>query len=462
MIDTIEPMGQLVWDCTLPGETKADQVWPAHANGIQVSKDRWLLVYATRGFRFMDDDRSIVYQLRESRPDGRVVKEGFLSRSFDGWDPAGDGKKYFKQHGHPVAFGVPKGAVIKGRPAPNANVFVAKWRVVGIHDRGPVDDSELPEEDKQRWKGIEWVSHKINFRYGWGTSAGAGVEWVQFRLNDREDDIDILQPAMRLRQKGHQTGPAFCSPSDGQQVKSMNQSFVQASPFNDDASEWADVNHFDGGRIAPLKYAFNPGMGLYEWIETGPMAGTAAKGLFEASLVRLGDGWVIAGRPRFDGRRRPGAGWMRTDDLFGRIPPPVFTATPNADTPITVFLAADGVMRLFANDLTRPRPGRGGRDPLWCWDVDPDGFAITDPRVVFDTFDARLPIRPECDPGVDMCKLLPHAGGSFQYLVHRVRTRALTIPYLEAVVTPEEVQALGIYYAKVHYPEEHPGRWSFR
>ena len=241
----------------------------------------------------------------------------------------------------------------------------------------------------------------------------------------------------------------------------MNQSFIQAAPFNDDCSEWADVNHFDGARIAPLRYAYSADLGRYEWVATGPMVGAAERGLYEASLVRLGDGWLIAGRPRVNGRRGRGAGWMRTDDLFGRIPEPTYTSTPDADTPIAVFRAADGSVRLFANDVNHERPNRGGRNPLWCWEVDPEDFSITDRRVVFDTFDAGLPIRPECDPGADMCKLMPHAGGRVQLLLHRVRTRALTIPYLQATVTPAELQAVGIYYEKVHYADDHPGCWDF-
>ena len=44
----IEPEGFLIRDCGLPGETRADDVVPAHPNGIPVSRNRWLLVYATR------------------------------------------------------------------------------------------------------------------------------------------------------------------------------------------------------------------------------------------------------------------------------------------------------------------------------------------------------------------------------------------------------------------------------
>src|SRR5205809_4515291 len=129
-IESIEPLGMLVKECALPGETRADDVVPAHPNGLQVARDRWLLVYATRGFRGVDDDRSVVYQLRRGGPDGAVVKEGFLARTRIDWDPFGEGKSLVKQHGHPVAFGVPKGARIDGKPAPHGNVFIAKWRVV--------------------------------------------------------------------------------------------------------------------------------------------------------------------------------------------------------------------------------------------------------------------------------------------------------------------------------------------
>jgi hypothetical protein len=461
MIERMEPQGILVRECTLPGESKAEEVWPAHPNGLQVSKDRWLIVYATRGFRFMDDDRSIVYQLRAKRPDGPVIKEGWLSRSFDGWDPVGDGKRYFKQHGHPVVFGVPKGALIGGKRVAHENVFAAKWRIVGIYDNGPMDDSQFTKEERRRFTGILWVSHKHNRRFSWGKGVGQAVEWCQFRLNDREDDIEFIQPARKLQQRGCEDGPGPCAPTDGQTVSRMNQSFVQAAAFNSEASEWADVCHFDGARIGALKYRFNTESRLYEWVETGPLAGTEERGMYEASLARVGDSWVIAGRPHRNGHRQRGAEWFRTDDPFKRLPSPTFTVTPDADTPITAFTGADGVLRLFANDERNRLPNRGGRNPLYAWDVNPDTWELTGQRVVFDTFTFGLPIRPECDPGVDMCKLLPHSGGREQLLVYRVRTRALTIPYLEGVVTPQEVVHLGVYHTRITYTEDYPPRWQF-
>src|SRR6185295_13552111 len=151
-------------------------VVPAHPNGLQVSRDRWLIVYGTRGFRGVDDDRSTVYQLRKDGPLGPVIREGFLCRTRDDWDPQEQGKAFSRQAGHAVAFGVPKGATIDGKAAPNANVFVAKWYV---HAR---------LLDKTRTY-LEHGTADIGF-----AGPPVFVEGLQFRLNEREDDIEVVRP----------------------------------------------------------------------------------------------------------------------------------------------------------------------------------------------------------------------------------------------------------------------------
>ena len=442
MIQDIQAMGPLISDCTLAGDTKADDVFPAHPNGIPVSQRRWVIVYATRGYRFMDDDRSIVWQLRQDAPDGPVLKEGFFSQAVGGWNPKGGDRTYFKQHGHPVLFGVPKGACIRGKGLPHDNLFVAKWRVIGI------------PETTLRYTEINDT---------------IGVEWLQFRLNDREDDLEIVEPARPLRQKGCERGADYCSPKAGAPPLWMNQTFVQAVPCNDDATEWADVNSFEGGRIAALRYRYHPGSRRYEWVETGPMAGGGEIGLFEASLLRGGAGWVIAARCRKNGKRQKGSAWLPTDDPFASVPAPIYTDVPQSDTPIPVYRCADGVIRLFANDHSLSAPPRGNRNPLRCWDIDPATFAASNQRVIYDTFAAGLPLSAECNPGVDMAKLLPHLGGRVQYLVHRLRTSAvdLTIPLSDQPVlrkvlaTPREKQCVGVYYEKLTYTESFPAAWSF-
>lgn len=438
---SIEPLGRLISDCTLPGETRKDDVVPAHPNGIPVSKDRWLLVYATRGFRGVDDDRSIVYQLRRSVPVGPIIKEGFLSRSFDGWDPMQEGKSYFKQHGHPVVFGVPKGAKINGQPVPHANIFVAKWRIVG----------RMLNEEKDR---LEHANSQE------GRRDTQGVEWLQFRLNAAEDDIEIIQPAGALRQKGFETGPAFCSAAS---ISKMNQSFTPPVPFSRDGSAWVDCNHFDQSKIAVLKYVYNPQRGLYEWTETGPVLGEAKRGVFEASLARAGDHWLISARRSTGG----GTAWCRTDDPFGNRLQLMYGTAPAGSAPRTLFTCADGVPRLFTGDTSLSMT-HNARDPLYCWNVDAEqGFALTNSRVIFDSKKAGLPIRPAAVPKIDMCKLLPTQGRT-QLAVFRVSVRSYNHPYVGGngkatgipAINAEEKACCGIYYARLTYDNVASPLWE--
>ena len=124
MIEAIEHCGKLIDECGLSGETRADWVAPAHGNGLPLSADRFLLLNSTLGFRGVDDNLSLTWQLRADRYDGPLVREGFFARSVNDWDALGDGRKFVRQFGHPVAFGVPRGALFNGQPARHANHFV--------------------------------------------------------------------------------------------------------------------------------------------------------------------------------------------------------------------------------------------------------------------------------------------------------------------------------------------------
>jgi hypothetical protein len=439
-LTSIEPLGMLVRECTLVGERRADDVVPAHPNGIQLSRDRWMILYATRGFRGVDDDLSIVYQLRADAPNGRVIREGHLARTRTDWDPLERGDRLIKQHGHPVLFGVPKGARLGGNVPAHANLFVAKWRVVGItldHERrmltrGPADN-RIREQTQ-------------------------GVEWVQFRLNDREDDIDIVQPVGPLRQRGFERGAAFCA---NERVRHMNQSFTPPVPFNAERSEWADVNHFDGGRIATLKYVFNAQTRLYEWTAMSPLIAAERRQLSEASLARTGSDWIIAARS-------PGVGWIRCEDPFREVPAMTFAREPSMGAPLTVFTCADDVLRLFGGSAA-VSPHRNARDPLYMWDIDPrHDFAASNRRVIFDSVAEGLRIRPRAVPKIDMCKLLPPVGRT-QMLVFRVSVRSYNFPYTSGngvangipAINDDEKQACGIYAARITYSEDMRPTWSF-
>jgi len=438
MLETIRHRGLLIGDTTVPGETKADDVFPGQGNAIQVSATRWLIAYATRGFRFIDNDLSILFQLRADSPDGQVVKEGVLSRSVEGWAPLGDGRTFTKEHGHPALFGVPKGAKIAGAVPAHANCFAIKWRVIGIR----------PALEGERGPFVK-------------EPATQGVEWMQVRLNDREDDLEILHPPAPLRQAGCESGEPFCRFSGGGTVQSMNQTWVSAVPLNAECTEWADVNHFDGGRIAALKYRFDPALGQYAWIETGPLIGGGERGYFEAGLLRSEDSWIIATRKLFTPHEN-GVAWMRTRDLFGALPEPVCPPAPPSYSPISAYTCADGAIRLFTGDPSISSAPLGGRNPIRCWEIDPKTFEATDQRAIFDTYAAGLPMREACGPVVDMGRLVPHAGGRVQYFFHRVRPKAINYPANTKVsVNAEEKACAGIYYAELVYSEDQPASWQF-
>ncbi len=431
-IESIEPARMLVGECSLAGELRADDVVPAHPNGLPLARDRWLLLYATRGFRGVDDDRSIVWQIRRDGPDGTVVREGLFARTRDDWDPHNQGKAFSRQQGHPVAFGVPKGARIGGKPAPHANVFVARWYV----------SARLLDRARNH---LEHSTADIGF-----AGPRLFVEGVQFRLNEAGDDLEILRPAARLRQKGFESGERFTS-AEG--ATWMNQSFTPAVPFNREASEWADAMAFDGGRLAAAKHRWDPASGLYEWVETGPFLAHPEHGLSEGSLARLADGWAVSARAA-----RGGACWAKTEDPFRRMPVPVHVAEPATTAPLTAFACPDGVLRLLTGD-------KGRRDPLFMWDVLPgEGFRAANVRTVFDSVKAGLPIRPASQPKVDMAKLLPPQGRT-QLLAFRVSIRSFNHPYPNRPAIPvaggEEKAACGIYAARLTYAEAARPLWSF-
>ena len=459
MIERIEHRGSLVHECSQPGDTRADDVYPGHPNGIQVSARRFVLLFATRGYRGGDDARSIIYQVRDGGFDGPVLSEGRLVRTLNDWDPFNDGSAYVRQQSHVAGFGVPKGTLIRGQPVPHANLFAVKWyRTMRIVDPATGflrSGREHPEL----------------------TARTLGVEWVQLRLNDAEDDIEIVQSVQRLRERGYEDGAAFCSAA----VRWMNQSMVQAVPFNDDASEWADVNHFDGGWLAALKYRYNPQRGVYEWVETGPLVGDH---LSEASLARYRDEWIISARTGGE------VAWIRTDDPFGALPAArqsgtdggrggaalagraVQYAAPDNNAPLTAYTCADGVLRLLGGDW-QTSPHDSPRNPLYLWDIDPErGFAATNRREVYNSVKAGLPVPPDGpatagkSPGWwwrhDMAKLLPHAGGRVQLIAHRIVHQSTNDPGRTGlVVTPEEKDVHGLYYAAIHHTEPQPSPWQF-
>lgn len=454
MIDRIEHLGKLVDDTTIPGERRADRVAPAHTNGYQLSKNRFILFVSMLQFRGTDDNTSAVWQLRKDGYDGPIVKEGVLVKSIDDWYPPELNGRYrcVRQYGHPTIFGVPKGARINGKRVPHENVFAVKWRKCGR--------VFVPEGGY-----IMWQTEPPEVR-----TATQCVEWTQFRLTDDGNDIEFIQDIRQLRQVGYETGPNVCS-----HPGPMNQSFVNAVPLNDDASEWADVNtialHQDGAaregdasdkgsRVAALRYRFNRDKRCYEYVQTGPLLGSH---LFEGSIAPWKDGFVIAAR---QGKKAIGAAWMRVNDPFSDAPEMTVPEDVRCAAPLAIYRAADGVIRLCTGDGT-VSPYKSNRDPIYLWDIDPDQcFKATDRHRIYSPREDGNPIPVEHGPLADMIKLLPHTGGRVQKLIHRVRTCAMAVkeadyPSRIRPLTEGDFEGTALYHADVHYKEEYPAQWAF-
>jgi len=451
-IEWIEHKGKFLHECSLPGEGRDLGVYPAHPNGIQLSRDRFLIIYSTRASRGDDDEKSGVYQLREGSFDGRVLKEGWICRTQDDWEPLGDGKRYVRQHGHLTVFGVPKGAIIQGRRQPHENLFAVLWRVEA-----------------------RWIDPQTGFmayvqEHPELTESTRGVEWMQFRLNESGDDIEILQPPTRLRQTGYSEGPAFCR---HESAASMVANFAPPVPHNAEASEWVHANtiyvpgargttdhqsikvHTEGA-VVPLRFRYDQATHRYQWVETGEPFGGLGQGLFEGSIARDKSGWIIMAR-RVQG---DAVAFGRVDDLFGPKVPMQLAQDQRNGAPTVLFMCPDGILRRTGG-LPGVSPYHLERNPLYIMDIHPDrGFAYSNPRVIFDANRAGVPI--PTTPIVDFGKVLPHAGGRSQTILHRLRSPMLSDPRRpQYKLTPPEVEASGIYGAKIHYREPWPGAWEF-
>jgi hypothetical protein len=448
-----KPVGYYIEGCGLPGETKADEVFPAQHNTVQLAKDRWFVIFETRGFRGNDDNRSVVYQLRQDRPDGPVLRERYLDRQVGDWDPLGDGRRFIKLCNHSVVFGLPEGAVVKGETPGHAGSFAATWR------RNP------RILDRTR-------DYLVSEREQPLPSAAYRCVWCQFRLNAARDDIELTQPVQPLLERG--VGTAV-TPSRHLELTTMNQSYVNPVPLSRQADEWAFLLHWSQGAnehtgvCTPIRFRWNRSTSLYEWIETGSiLGGTDGMGIFEGGIAAFGDDWLVAAR--ITPRCHQGTMWFRMNDLFGLAPSPVYSPAVRSHAPRTVYGAPDGILRIFTTDHDaspyRDQIGPDVRMPLQCFEIDPDrGFAVSASGVVYDGVEEGLPMRLVAGPTAHFCRLLPHLGGRHGLVTYSVRPKALKHSkpgaLFQGQVLEAEMHASGVYASRITYREDYPPTWNF-
>jgi hypothetical protein len=448
MIKEILYKGPLVTDTSIPGETKADGIVPAHGNVIQLSRKRWAIFIATKDPSGWDATRSIVYQVRGGSPDGTLLKEGRIQSYRSGWDPFDEGVSLRKSHGAPIAFGVPSGAVHQGKRMPNENVFVLKWSIRTLLER----DGRLltPELHADQWpEGHTYVRRLYR------------IEWLQFRLNDNGDDIEILQPISVLRQKGYEAGEAYCSLAPDTYMN-----HVMTPPVPEDASctVWLACDTFGPvpgqpsvhGRIAPVAFEWNGATGLYEWTRTGPLTGIPGILIGESSISRIEDSWIVAARCF---KTSAATAWYRTDDLFAGLGEPVMAGQKKWQSPRHSYRCADDELRIFLNNRAwSPQSDR--RNPLFAIDVDPKTFAYNRRRVVCD---ARLEGLPFDSPYLDMSKLCPNQGNR-QLIIFRTIDQFMTSSENFRGSDQERAVRLapaGIHHAEILYHGRVADAWEF-
>jgi len=448
-----ESLGYYIDGCRIPGETKLDHVFPAQHNTIQLARDRWLVIYETRGFRGNDDNRSVVYQVRRDTPDGEVLSENYFDQARADWDPLGDGRRFVKLCNHSVAFGVPEGAVIAGKPVKHAGCFAASWRR-NPRILDPAREYLVSEREQQL------------------PSKAYRCVWVQFRLNPSRDGIEITQPVAPLLE--HKVGSAE-APSRHAGLTTMNQGYVVPVPYNQDASEWVFLLHWsqganeDTGVCTSIRFRWKPANRMYEWVETGPiLEGPAGLGLFEGCITPYRGDWLVASR--ITPRTHLGTVWFRTNDLFATAPRPIHSPAIRSHAPRTAFTGPDGIVRVFTTDQEaspyRSTSGWDVRMPLQAFAIDPDrDFRVTHSELVYDGFREGLPIRPEAGPTAHFCRLVAHTGGRHGFVTYSVRPKALKHPkpgaHFQGHVLPGEMAASGVYASRLTYAEEFPPAWAF-
>ncbi len=441
----IQYKGPLISDTCIPGEGKSEGITPEISSCVQVSKDKWLILFGTSDPRGHDTSRSIFYQIRKNGPDGEIIKEDIIEKARSGWDPHGMGRNLWKVNALPKVFGVPKGALLNGKAIPSANHFVARWFVRAAMEK---DDILL-----NPWYPQEWPADIKIMDY---ETSCQGLEWMQFRLNDAEDDIEITSSTKQLRQKGYEDSLALssippCESKGGTWVR-MHHGFGNTVPYNEDYSEWIDICQFEE-KIAAVRYTFNPDTGLYEWTETGKGHHRSGMNWSEASINRINDDWVISVRAY---NQEGQTVWYKTLDPFESFGDNIDINCNCA--PRISYVCADGILRLFSSGKITPIGGNA-RNPLNCFDVNPADFSYSNKQVVLDCRKEDLPFYM---PFADHAMLYPYAGGKKQIVTFRVITHKQTCRQAdEPEVTAEELEKSGVHYSELIYDQEFPLPWEF-
>jgi hypothetical protein len=173
--------------------------------------------------------------------------------------------------------------------------------------------------------------------------------------------------------------------------------------------------------------------------------------MFEGSINRVGGQWILCARNRghvLEGQRGSCTAWFKTSDPFSGFGEPTYAPAPSSYCPRTSWLMPDGKLRIFSGDFASS-PHRQKRDPLFCWDVNPFDFTVSNPRTILD---GRQWLGMEL-PMIGFAKLSP-VHDDRQILTFRVTTqnhRHATDRW--PAVTEHDLAQCGAHYCVIRYPK---------
>jgi hypothetical protein len=430
MITSVTYKGPFIPEAPFDGERSSDGMTPNYAQGLQVSRDRWLILYDTVDSKGRDCWRSIFYQLRADGPDGDVIMNGQLF-GMESITTLSDGTDVLRSNGQPGIFGVPEGAVIDGQTPAHANVFAVSWYgcVVGRKDGDLARINAHPELTADELKPYHELMH--------------------VRLNDAEDDIEIISERQRLETPdgGHLYGHGWAQPVAD----------------NADATRWIDSFSGRGAAKDDLVFGSCVGIIAYEWNAESERYALVRVGDFfpvkegltvsETNLVKVGDGHYVLGVRSFNEGGH--TYWYRADDPFGDWGE--YTVTPDTFGQRYAFLCGDGVLRSILNrrDLS---PYDQRRNPLYCFDVNPVDRTYSNQRVLMDAKELGLPFE---EAFLDHVHLYAPVNGKQIMSVRTITAKQVWRSDDGEYPSDEEMKLAGIHHLELEYDEPCEATWTF-
>ena len=158
--------------------------------------------------------------------------------------------------------------------------------------------------------------------------------------------------------------------------------------------------------------------------------------------------------------------WFKTRDLFGRgLGDPILkTASDELQANRSAYVCGDGILRAFGgqNPIS---PFKSARNPVYCWDVDPNTFTLSNCKTVLSSDDIGLteglkgPGIVSADPGLAAAVALPEKNVKLRlFLSAPFQNRQIATTMVKRVIAgppaDDEMSKYGVHYWYVTYDRD--------